>query len=201
MGNWYQNAQGGGDNRAIMFGRHEIMEHVVPDLSGNGDPTEGTFDREGQPKGEFLFGVNPDLMVAMDQKSKIYGTGTINCVTCRHFVANDVCPKLASWGKVVVLNQQNVRQFDIGGCAAQELVKGLDNGRNDVNEVYDKISATVHGAENEKTRNSVVVYRNGQIIGQPLTHYDLKIHDPNARSREFEEFAKPVPEEEHEQDW
>lgn len=173
-------------NRSIMFGRYEMMEHVVPTLrpQRDDDPDEHSIKASHPevPDINFKAGANPSTLVAFDQKSGIYGTGTHNCLTCRHFVANNLCPKFVQLGRQVILQQDTVKSLSVGGCAQHEMVPGLGEQDNMTSEAYDQIVETV------LDNDYCVVWRAGRVVGQ-LSHYDLGIEDPQRRQRDYDAYS------------
>lgn len=188
----------GPDNRSIMFGRFEMMEQAIAALSGKGETQEYEIESSHPevPSTNYTVGRNPDLLVSLDSQSKLHGTGTHNCITCSHFVANQLCPQWHSHGREVELDQNTVEKLSNGGCSMHDLLPGLNDGQQMPNPVFDKIVDTV------LEDDLCLLYKNGQITGK-LDRYDLGIEDPRQRSRHFDEFSQPGPEAEPEigDDW
>lgn len=179
------------NDRSIMFGRFEMMEQAVAALKGKGDTEEHELSSSHPevPNTSISVGMNPDLLVSFDLKSKLSGTGTHNCITCSHFVANQLCPQWYSRGREFVLNQNTVHKFGTGGCVVHNLLSELDDGQQMPNELFDQIVEKVLGED------ICVIYKDGQITGE-LNHHDLGIEDPRKRTRHFEEYSTPEGEDE-----
>jgi len=175
------------DNRPILFGRHEMMEDLIG-RSGEGEEASLPKPHPEVEGASFLHAPNPDLLVALDQRSKLYGLGTHNCVTCQNFRAGAPCPAWAARGRKHILDQPTVEHFSVGNCILVDLLPGLSEGRDpkypnspaSSNAAYDDLVETV------LDNNVFAVYKGGQF--QTLTADDLGVDDPLRRTREHEEF-------------
>jgi hypothetical protein len=186
----------GPDERPILFGRFEMMENVITGPSGEAEEHELKQRHPEVEPVKFRKGINPDLLIAMDQHSKLWGMGSHNCVTCQHFHANQQCPAWAARDRDVTLDQNTVYRLSVGGCRIHDMVPGLSEGRDpkhpsmppSTNAVYDEI------VEKVLDEDFFAVYRNGNY--RLLTAQDLGIDDPRRRSREFDDYMGG-----HEQEW
>lgn len=128
-------------SRSIVFGRYEIMSKIIPAL--------GNKIQHMKSDDTHVFkSTNPDLLTVLDDSSKLVAYGSNNCVTCKFFVANELCPRWAEAGREIVLNAKTVYDLSVGGCVLQSMLDSLDDN------LYDEIREFVQD-------NNIVVFNNG----------------------------------------
>lgn len=103
------------DPPTLLIGRYEAISQL-PGAVNFGRVNVGK-NKGSHPEVEtdVRSSTNPDLLTMVDQASKIRGFGTQNCLTCRFFKANEVCPRTKK-----VLDQATVKGYSVGGCALHD---------------------------------------------------------------------------------
>ncbi len=177
----------GSEGRTIVIGKFGIMQHVIAGLKGIDKQLSKKASHPEVPDRKIALATNPDMLVTLDQASKLYATGTNNCVTCKYFIANQQCPQWAKKNKHVTINQHTADKFSLGGCVLQRLIEPLTDGNfyikstdgpddddafdsNISNDFFDSI------VELAVDRDRVIILRDGKIKST-LSKRDLNIND------------------------
>lgn len=160
-----------GQGMTLVFGRSEVMEHVVSqyEVPVAQETTKKSTHPE-VPDTEMSLGRNPHVMVVYDQTSQMQGMGTANCLTCTHFTANQPCPERPDHP---TLDQATVTKYSVGGCIYQQLLDDLNQQVGHMsyaNEKYDKIHEMIQG-------RNIVVWKNGVITQVPVDLPDVELEE------------------------
>lgn len=101
----------GDGGRTIVIGRAEAIARLYPQIGSELFPGDGHTELSIKsshpevPGKQAKNSTNPEVMVTVDNASKLWSLGSNNCVTCRYFRAGNDCPAFAARGKQVELNQ------------------------------------------------------------------------------------------------